>query len=273
MHRGWVWNWNFILTIPYLDTFGDWLDDASPLICYSASSADLWKREEAGNCTRRDLSHSILFLVTALLRWLSYRGSLFDTTHGAMSGIVWKEQNLIICFETPFENCLACLRVYHRKASLDHPHTGMPARYISIAALNCRECVPIFCSSKRSWPLPTEAQAEQSAASTWCDAILSSLSCCQTMQTGVSGDVPGYFQILFILDAPIEEQGRVLRHLSSREWLCCASSHFSAFWTSLQCYCLVPNYPMVPKEESYPWRTYYFSSTTVLYASFPFKEP
>jgi hypothetical protein len=78
-----------------------------------------------------------------------------------MSEIVWKEQNLILCFETPFENCSNCLQIHRNKASLDSimVYTGMPVRYISIATPDHGECVPISCGSKLIQPLPMEAHA------------------------------------------------------------------------------------------------------------------
>jgi hypothetical protein len=99
-------------------------------------------------------------------------GSLFDSKCRTMSGIVWKEQYLIICFETPFKNCSICLQIYCRKALLAHlpisimVYTGTPARYISIAAPDHREYVPISCGSMPTLPLPTAAHAAQSTANT-----------------------------------------------------------------------------------------------------------
>ncbi len=139
------------------------------------------KRENASNCTQWDLSRPILFRVSALSRWLRCRGSSFKTTRGAMFGVVRKERNMIICFETSSENCSTCLRMHRRKASLDHlpisiiVYTGTPARCISMAAPDRREWVPILCGSKPRRALPMEAHAVRSAASILCDPMVSSL--------------------------------------------------------------------------------------------------
>jgi hypothetical protein len=116
-----------------------------PLIARASLVVDQLKREKAGNCTHRDFLGPRLRLVLVLLRWLRCRGSLFETTQGAMSGIVQKELNVSICFATFWDNCSTCFLMYCKNASLDHlpmsmmVYTGTPAWYISIAAPEQRE--------------------------------------------------------------------------------------------------------------------------------------
>ena len=69
-------------------------------------------------------------------------------------------------------------------------------RYISIAAPDRSECVPISSGSKPRRALLMVAQAALSVLITWCDVICSLLLWRQTVQTGVSSVVPGYVQIL-----------------------------------------------------------------------------
>jgi hypothetical protein len=71
----------------------------------------------------------------------------------------------------------------------------MPARYISIAAPDRRECVPISSGSKPSRALPMVAHAARRDVITWREVICSRQSWCQTEQTGVFSVVPWYDQI------------------------------------------------------------------------------
>ncbi len=80
-------------------------------------------------------------------------------------------------------------------------YTGTPARYISIAAPEGREWVPIFLCLKLRQVLLITVEAARSAMRTCFDVMFSSLSWRQTAQTGVSGVVSWYVQIWLTMQA------------------------------------------------------------------------
>ena len=74
-------------------------------------------------------------------------------------------------------------------------YTGTPARYISITASECRECVLILLGLKPRRALPMVAQADLSIVITCLDVICSCLTWFQTVQTEVSSEMPDDVQI------------------------------------------------------------------------------
>ncbi len=173
------------------------------------------------------MSRPIFLLVLALLKWLRCQGSLFDTTQGAMSGIVQKRRCVSICFAMCLENCLTCVQIYCKNALLDHlpmsmmVYTGTQMRYISIAAPKQREWVLILIGSKPRQALPMVVHAARSMVITCCDDVCSSLPWRQPARTWVSCVVPGYVQI------------RLTRHANWKSGQSVVSSHHP--WITVSC--------------------------------------
>jgi hypothetical protein len=85
---------------------------------------------------------------------------------------------------------------------------------MSIAAPDQREWVPILCASKPRQARPMVALAAWRATCTWCEDMCSSLSLCQTGQTGVSSIMPDMSRFN-LQSMPIAKQGKGLHHLLS----------------------------------------------------------
>ena len=86
---------------------------------------------------------------------------LFVSACGNMFGVVKKFSFWSIRVETLEEKPSTCLRMYRRKASLDHlpmimiVNVGTLERYMAMAAPERRECVPISFSEKPRASLPS----------------------------------------------------------------------------------------------------------------------
>jgi hypothetical protein len=130
----------------------------------------------------------------------------FVSSSGVDVGIVKKFSFVIIFWLTPWLNSFICFLMYLSKASLDHRprsiivKTGMPAKYMAIAAPLLAECRPISFSENPRISGPSVLVALRNCFSTCCPVKwCKDPSGRQNTFTGVSADDDVYEMIRRII--------------------------------------------------------------------------